>query len=663
MRDFNISYDFSTTPSPLDNRDFLLESIYPEAVKLPDVLDLRPELKPIKDQGQQGTCSAQTAACMKEWQEKKDVGLNEYMSPQFIYNLRQNQDMAGMYPRDTMNILNKIGIVTEKDYPYNSKKKITDVLLKVAKNYIISGYAKINTIDALKKALFANGPCYITFPIFNANKMDMWNQDFVNQSAIGGHACFTGDTKISLLDGRELSFIELEKEFKNKNFWVYSCDENGKIVPGKAHSPRITRKNANIIKITLDNGEEIKCTEDHKFLLRNGEYKEAKNLSNEDSLMPLYRRISSNINKMHGYEQFLNIKTNKWEHTHSMVAYYNDLYKRIKTNVVHHKNFKKRNNNPDNLQIMDKQEHWKLHMGLMHGLNNWVKSENGRKFLSENAKKMWKENKKFKEKVIEVLKNNGKLTQYNLKQQGRKNPLVEWAEKNQELAKKQSSKNGKENIKKANTKEAKEKSGKTFKKHFSEDIIFKENVLFRANKNFQQYNDKIKSGELKTPEYYNTKKLTALKNAYKNYKFKKYSTFENYLQLDKGLIVNNEGWIVPYNHKIIKKEFYGVENVYDITVEKYHNFALTAGVFVHNCTVVGYTKDSFIIRNSWSTEWGDGGYTYYKFFEWGKHWECWTTLDSESTTEGLRKKVEERKAKRTERIGLFKKLFSKKLKK
>jgi len=224
MRDFNISYDFSTTPSPLDNRDFLLESIYPEAVKLPDVLDLRPELNVIKDQGQQGTCSAQTAACMKEWQEKKDVSFNEYMSPQFIYNLRQNQDMAGMYPRDTMNILNKIGIVPEKDYPYNSKKKITDILLKSAKNYTISGYAKINTVDALKKALFANGPCYITFPIFNANKMDMWNQDFANQSAIGGHAMtVVGYNKDSFIIRNSWSM-----EWGDKGYTYYKFSEWGK---------------------------------------------------------------------------------------------------------------------------------------------------------------------------------------------------------------------------------------------------------------------------------------------------------------------------------------------------------------------------------------------------------------------------------------------------
>jgi len=95
MQDFN-QYVFNLIKSPVDNRDFLLESIYPEKVELPKTWDMRPLLFPIKNQGTQGTCSAQTAACIKEYQEKLDVGLSEALSPQFVYNLRPNQGSSGM---------------------------------------------------------------------------------------------------------------------------------------------------------------------------------------------------------------------------------------------------------------------------------------------------------------------------------------------------------------------------------------------------------------------------------------------------------------------------------------------------------------------------------------------------------------------------------------
>lgn len=43
------------------------------------------------------------------------------------------------------------------------------------------------------------------------------------------------------------------------------------------------------MRITLDNGEKIECTLNHRFMLRNGEYLEAQDLIPGDSLMPLYK--------------------------------------------------------------------------------------------------------------------------------------------------------------------------------------------------------------------------------------------------------------------------------------------------------------------------------------------------------------------------------------
>lgn len=40
--------------------------------------------------------------------------------------------------------------------------------------------------------------------------------------------------------------------------------------------------------MTLDNGKKELCTSDHKWLLKNGEYVEAKDLKVGDSIMPLY---------------------------------------------------------------------------------------------------------------------------------------------------------------------------------------------------------------------------------------------------------------------------------------------------------------------------------------------------------------------------------------
>ena len=192
---------FNLKPSKEDKRDTLLETVYYSAVPLPKKYDLRKQLPGIRDQGKQGTCSAQTAACMKEWQESVEVQFDKHMSPQFVYNLRKNYGRAGMTPRDTMKILNQVGIVSEKNYPYGKKedldiKNLDTKLKKLASNYKITSYAKINTIDSLKKALFANGPCYIAFPVYNPDDLEFWKPKYPGQKSQGGHAVtVTGWTK------------------------------------------------------------------------------------------------------------------------------------------------------------------------------------------------------------------------------------------------------------------------------------------------------------------------------------------------------------------------------------------------------------------------------------------------------------------------------------
>jgi len=186
--DYNNDYKLNLSKSPDDTKDVMYETLLKGTITLPTTCDLRKTMKSPRDQGEEGSCSAQTAAAIKEWQEYVDRQFKEYMSPQFVYNSRLDKTIEGMTPRETMKILQKVGIVPEKDYPYLTKKEITADLLERASLYKIQGYARVNTIDSLKKALYINGPCYIAFPVYNANKEDFWKPDFPGQKNIGGHA-------------------------------------------------------------------------------------------------------------------------------------------------------------------------------------------------------------------------------------------------------------------------------------------------------------------------------------------------------------------------------------------------------------------------------------------------------------------------------------------
>ena len=144
---------------------------------------------PARDQGSQGSCYAQSAACAKEWQEKQDYGFEGYMSPQFIYNNRENSSVQGMTGRDVMKILFKVGVVAEEKYPYKTiekKDEINKELYNLAHNHVIKGYASIDDIDTLKRALVVNGPCLIGVPTYNYGTR-MWKKE-KNEILLGGHA-------------------------------------------------------------------------------------------------------------------------------------------------------------------------------------------------------------------------------------------------------------------------------------------------------------------------------------------------------------------------------------------------------------------------------------------------------------------------------------------
>src|SRR6266545_1157241 len=91
----------------------------------------------------------------------------------------------------------------------------------------------------------------------------------------GNWGCFTGDTKIKLLDGTERTFAELAQLPPDEIFFVYSVDVSGHIVVGEGCYSRITRRNAELVELTFDDGAIVRCTPDHKFMLRDGAWKQA----------------------------------------------------------------------------------------------------------------------------------------------------------------------------------------------------------------------------------------------------------------------------------------------------------------------------------------------------------------------------------------------------
>jgi DNA gyrase subunit B len=184
----------------------------------------------------------------------------------------------------------------------------------------------------------------------------------VEGNSAGG--CFSGDTKVALVDGRDLTFKELvEEQAAGKKHYCYTIRRNGTIGVEKAINARMTKEDVEVIRITLDNGELITCTSDHMFMTRDGAYVPARSLYPGCSLMPLYRKESDKSQKnitIDGYEMVWDPRSESWLFTHTLADWYNlwtGAYAIQDGSHCHHIDFNKRNNNPTNLVRMHLEDH------------------------------------------------------------------------------------------------------------------------------------------------------------------------------------------------------------------------------------------------------------------------------------------------------------------
>lgn len=160
---------------------------------LPEEFSLAQFAAGVRDQGARGTCAAFAGAGIKEIQERQDCGFRGYMSPEFIYYHRENKPLDGMYGRSVFKVLQQIGSVPETLYPYADAPSNTPPgreLYDIAARYRIANYARVVTVDGLKRALVELGPCYVQLPLYTSSAQ-FWRRPTdwpADEPSAGGHA-------------------------------------------------------------------------------------------------------------------------------------------------------------------------------------------------------------------------------------------------------------------------------------------------------------------------------------------------------------------------------------------------------------------------------------------------------------------------------------------
>lgn len=385
--------------------------------------------------------------------------------------------------------------------------------------------------------------------------------------------CFTGDTKISLLNGTEVQIKDLVGK---DEFWVYSVNKNGLFSPGRGHDARITIEKAPVIELILNDNSTIKCTKNHRFMLLDGSYKEAQYLTPDDSLMPNYRVISTG--KFNGYEYV----KNSYYYIPTHRAVYESFYEIFKYHVVHHIDRNRLNNDPSNLKSMSVSDHAKIHL-----TNTWHREDIVTK-NHRNRKESWKianENHELDKdwQKVHRIRSAQQLKDYNISEEHRKaasyvGKTYGWGTKNPTEIQKESL------IKKA-------KFISSYCRTRNSDPKFK--VIQQKGKVLKGLNRLINGLFIKDFELdkYNRYKViyqsiykTSLPNLsqiayiYNCLDTKDEINFNQLRNIWKNILEEAR----VYNHYVLAIKDAGFEDVYDISVDQYHNFALSTGVVVHN---------------------------------------------------------------------------------
>ncbi len=96
--------------------------------------------------------------------------------------------------------------------------------------------------------------------------------------------CFTGDTLVPTLEGASRSLRDLASA--GGEHWIFAISPEHRVVAARA-TAKLTRRRAQLVRLTLDTGATITCTPDHQFMLRDGTWQQARSLAASASLMTL----------------------------------------------------------------------------------------------------------------------------------------------------------------------------------------------------------------------------------------------------------------------------------------------------------------------------------------------------------------------------------------
>jgi len=310
-----------------------------------------------------------------------------------LENIQTNGDEVNTRGMETRELLNQT-ISMDMNYPiiYHKHRDINYKFMAADAEFIANGDNRVSSLTRYNKnvAQFSDDGL-----IFNGNYGDPFNSqlEYVVRSLVDFKEsrqavltiwcenpvdskdirCLSGDTILNSPEG-DVSIKELSAKFVDNEidkYPVYSFNEDKKQIQLDWITKSWSTGNKDLIRLVTRDGREIKCTPDHKILIkrvvRHGnsrkvifKFIEAQYIFEGDEIASTHFIYSKNnprkhISKLTGNWSYKNQKSEQ-------EIYAKFLYPDAKNYIVHHKDKNRENNSKSNIELMSQYEHNSLHM-------------------------------------------------------------------------------------------------------------------------------------------------------------------------------------------------------------------------------------------------------------------------------------------------------------
>ena len=216
-------------PDLPDHRDFYYSSIAPKSLRFPSRVDLRGGCSRVENQGSLGCCSGHALAGAIEFLENKMGGTFTNVSRLFIYyNERAIEGTiaqdSGAFLRDGIKSLAKLGVCSEKEWPYHVRsftKKPHPSCYKSARKRQITSYHRISTVDEMRICLAEGFPFVFGFTVYQSfeskevERTGVLNLPKPKEQNKGGHAVLA------------VGYVDRDQRFIVRNSWGADWGQEG----------------------------------------------------------------------------------------------------------------------------------------------------------------------------------------------------------------------------------------------------------------------------------------------------------------------------------------------------------------------------------------------------------------------------------------------------